>query len=79
MNWCDHGSWRDIILGSSYMLVSCDFDSVWKSENLYFYMHKYIFLGEIIQIRLVRLIPFKRHLNRLNGKQRVADCLAFSV
>jgi len=43
---------------------------------MYFYMHKSVFFGEIIQIRL---IPFKRRLNGLNSKQRVTDRLTFTV
>jgi hypothetical protein len=42
-------------------------------------MHKYVFLVVTVQICLVRLIPFKRRLNRVNTKQRVTDCLPFSV
>jgi len=44
-----------------------------------FYIHKNIFLDGFIQNRLDRLIPFKRHLNRVNTKQRVTDCLSFIV
>jgi len=42
-------------------------------------MYKYVFSSGNIQIRLDRLIPIKRRLNRVNGKRRVTDCLPFSV
>jgi hypothetical protein len=42
-------------------------------------MHKYVYFSDTVQNRLDRLTLFKRCLNRLNGKQRVTDCLPFSV
>ena len=42
-------------------------------------MLKYVYFSDIVQNRLDRLTPFKRRLNRLNGKQRVPDCLTFRV
>jgi hypothetical protein len=49
------------------------------SSKFYFYLHKYIYFIVIVQNRLGRLTPFKQWLNGLNAKQKVTDCLPFTV
>jgi hypothetical protein len=49
------------------------------SSKFYFYLYKYVYFIVIVQNRLGRLTPFKHRLNGLNAKQRVTDCLPFSV
>lgn len=44
-----------------------------------FYIHKYVYFNVTIQNRLGRLAPFKHYLNSLNTKQRMINCLPFSV
>jgi hypothetical protein len=36
-------------------------------------MYKYVYFSDTVQNHLDNLTPFKRRLNRLNGKQRVTD------
>ena len=40
---------------------------------------KMCIFSDISRKRLVRLIPFKHRLNRLNAKLWVSDCLTFSI
>ena len=44
-----------------------------------FYIHKYVYFSGTIQNCLDRLTQFKHRLNSLNSKQKVTDCLPFSV
>jgi hypothetical protein len=49
------------------------------SSKFYFYLRKYVYFIVVVQNRLDRLTPFKLHLNGLNAKRRVTDCLPFNV
>ena len=44
-----------------------------------FYVYKYVYFSVTIQNRLDCLTPFEHRLNGLNAKQKVTDCLLFTV